>query len=282
MIRGLVFIVLTATAACAGPPRVWTTAQRTLPAGVDRVIYADLASLRGTPAESWINLRAARIMGLVDDAGTAIQRDCGIDPSSAEVILASEGYDRAVMFVRVPGRGEPEITTCAERLLQAGAARDGQVTVLRLHGDDRVVGEMLWVTPHVFAFVVGMPDRETLLRLAGGAGGLEQDGTFAAGLVGIDYAAPVWGVFVPPAGSEARGAVSFQVTLVDKQVGVEIRVPAGNVLRAWGMARSIRRMLDRHDDEVSAASAAPEGDDVVIQVLLGEDQVDRALERLMD
>jgi hypothetical protein len=280
MIRALVLAAV-ASSACAGAaPRVWSTAHRTLPSGIDRAIYADLSALRGTRGEQWIYERAAAIMNLSIDAGTAVRQQCGIDPSSAEMVLASEGYGRAVMFVRVPGKGEREITRCAERLLHANARRDGEVVVL--HAEIGVVGEMLWVTPQVFAFVIGMPDRPTLMRLAGGKGGLEDDAPFAEGLVGVDYHSPVWGVFVPPAGSEARGAVSFHVTLAGRQVGVEVRVPAGNVLRAWGMARSIRRMLSRWQDDISSFSAAAEGDDVIIQVVLDEKQIDRALERALD
>lgn len=270
-----------ATAACAGsPPRVWSAAHRTLPAGVDRVVYANLPALRGSRAEAWIYRRAAYIMALDNDAGTEIRRLCGIDPASVELVFATRGYSGAVVFARVPGRGEREITACAERLLRAEARRDGRV--IELHAGGRIVGEMLWVTPQVFAFLVGMPDRDALLLLAGGEGGLEKDGAFAEGLVSVDYEAPVWGVMIPPSGSEARGAVSFQVKLVDDQVGVEVRVPAGNMLRAWGMARSVTRMLRNREEELSAASAAAEGNDVVIQVVLTKEQIDHALERLVD
>jgi hypothetical protein len=285
MSRRLAFAALLAGCAaavgCAGvPPRVWDVAHGKLPAGVDRVIYADLAALKGGRAEGWIYQRAGEIMALGEEAGAAIRRDCGMDPATAELVFASQGYGRAVLFVRVPGQGEEEVIACAKRLLHASARRDGRFVVLT--GETGVVGEMLWVTPQVFAFVIGMPDRPTLTQLAGGDGGLERDQAFASGLVNVEYTAPVWGVIVPPSGSEARGAVSFHVTVAGKQIGVEVRVPAGGILRAWGMARSIRRMLARWEDEVSSASASPEGGDVIIQFVLDEVQIDGALQRVLE
>lgn len=257
----LVAVAVAALHGCAGSaPTVWATAHRSLPARPQMVVYADLGALGETRLGRWVLGRAHDFLGVPVDALGAL-RDCGIAATRAEVVYAADHDLRQVVFMRVAGASRAAIEECAAKLLGGRP--------------------ILWPGPGVFAFAVGLPpDDRALGTLTEGRGALAGDPGFAQALTAIDYGATVWGVVDPGSGSDARGSIAFNIAARGEAVVLEAHVPAGGWVRAWGMARMVRKSFARMREHFTSLTVDPEGDVIVIRASVREDQVDGALGQL--